>query len=201
MHALLPVVGDAEKEDGRPAVRFGWEPTVAEDMNTRQRATLVCNAWDVDGVLILPLTCREDTMGHLGFEWCHQACQRPRHVSERHTRQRVHSGPNPCLGVCAAHLVDPCAQLPPQHMPAHPRWIRVAGCPRQLVRPWSPGSRSRHRTNVRWQGEGWRAQMSRLSWKNLQLSFCSLGAAETRGRLEPNSRIRSDARGQKHSSR
>ena len=61
--------------------------------------------------------------------------------------------------------------LPRQHTPAHTRSIRVAGCFRQLVRPWCPGPQACHRTEARAQGGVWRARTGSLSWKLLAGRF------------------------------
>ena len=62
----------------------------------------------------------------------------------------------------------------PQHSPAQSRPIRVDGSSGLLDNPWGPGPRSCHRTDVREQGEGLRAQTGSLNWKTLQLSFYAL---------------------------
>jgi len=91
------------------------------------------------------------------------------------------------------------SRLPPHLTPAHHLSVRVAGCCRQLIRPWSPGTRARHRTDDRAQGNGRQFQRSIFSRKACQLSFWSRRAAETRGRSEPRTRLRSDALGPKRS--
>jgi hypothetical protein len=97
-------------------------------------------------------------------------------------RQRVHIGFNPWLEACVAHLavVGQCAWLAPQHMPAHPLSVQVAGCSWQLVHPWSSRLWALHQTDSLEQGGSWRAQTGHLGWKAHQLSFCLREAAESR---------------------
>lgn len=93
----------------------------------------------------------------------------------------VHIGFNPWLEACAAYLAvaGQCVRLPPQHTLAHPRLVRVAGCSRQLVHPWSSGPQALHRTDSLAQDGGWRAQTGHLGWKAHQVFFCLWGAVES----------------------
>jgi hypothetical protein len=103
-------------------------------------------------------------------------------------------GPLGCCGLARPATTPTYASSPS----VGPRcWLlSVASSP---VKPWAAGLS--HRTDAQAKGDGWRARTGRPIWKTRQLSFDSLGATETRGRSEPHSRIRSDARGSKHSSR
>jgi hypothetical protein len=64
----MSLVGNAEKQGGRPVAPLGWGPSMARDPSTLQRATRVLDPWDVDGDIILPLTSGKDIIkGHMGF--------------------------------------------------------------------------------------------------------------------------------------
>ena len=88
-----------------------------------------------------------------------------------------------------AHLADARRRvwLPPQHTPT-PHSV-APSCQLLLsaslpVQPWGRGP-----VIDRAQGDCWRAQTGHLSWQVLQLSYCSQGTAENRGRSETHCQL------------
>jgi len=103
-------------------------------------------------------------------------------------RQRFWTGPNAWLWAWATHLAETrrWARLRQPRTSPHPRADRVAGCRKQLVRPWLPmHSRAEARTLRKALGACLRARMSRPSLPALWLCACPQGVLMVVGGLRP----------------
>lgn len=132
-----------------------------------------------------------------GLRWCHQTCHRDPDMSPWDMRLVASSKESAC-----SELSEPL----PRALCGPLDWFETARpattaayastppgrseVPAALVIYFALGVLGRGPVTDRAQGDGWRAQTGRLSWKILHLSYCSRGAVETRGRSHPHRRLR-----------